>query len=119
MLPLKATSSLCLSSSDFLAVMGTAVVITAAATYWCTRQFSRKLKLNVKTFKIPSEMTKTSPTSSTSIPADLSDDLSYLCTGCATETYTPQQLSSISTTLNKSSPYKMVVLVRTDLNMVS
>lgn len=119
MIPLKSTTSFCISSPDFYALMGTAVVITAAATFWCTRQFSRRCNNTLRT-AVTTPTTVTAKPSSTPTPAasTATDELSYLCTSCGTEKYSAEQLDSTVAASQTKTPYKMVILVRTDLNMV-
>lgn len=130
MLPLRNTAStVCLSQTNFIALISTAVVITAAATFWCTR---RLRTCAVKPHRPQLATPKAAPvaalaTNSPSSPstnnynpaaAVTSDDCSYLCSSCGTEKYSADQLAASQNFSSKSSPYKMVILVRTDLNMV-
>ena len=115
MLPWRpSASSVCLSEGNFAALLGTAVVVTAAATYWCSLRRMRRCR-----------SFSSKPTTATTIPAaspacdaaEIDSNCSYLCSSCGTEKYssTPSEQVLKST----SSPYKMVILVRTDLNMVN
>lgn len=124
-LPWRNGSSICLPSCEFYAVLGTAVVITSAATFWCTRRFSRRSISSSKPNKnsVSEHQPPKTPNSSNSpspaspeVPAASIEDSSFLCTSCGTEKYSPEQLKSVMA--QAKAPYKMVILVRTDINMV-
>ena len=103
------TATLCLSETNLIALMGTAVALTAAATFWCTRRFRRCSTGSVVNLVVDSRV----PVVSAGSP--VSDDFSYVCTSCGTEKYSSDAPSVLA---SSKSPYKMVILVRTDLNMV-
>lgn len=123
--PFKSSSTvICINESSLAALMSTAVVLTAAATYWCTRRF-RTVRLIERVKEVAavavggeknhiSRPTTSSP-SITTEALDFDPSLSFLCTSCGTEKYSNEQIPKVS---KSSGPYKMVVLVRTDLNMV-
>jgi hypothetical protein len=94
------------------------VVITAAATFWCTRRLRtgaiKKSHVTPATAPVTAQIYSTPAPSNTVTTS--TDDCSYLCTACGTEKYSADQMTT--TQASKSSPYKMVILVRTDLNMV-
>lgn len=121
MLPVSTVKTICLTHSNFLALMGTTVVITAAATLWCSRgkRGFRCLWTCKKADKAPVSTSNSvvSNTEASSIVPAVDDTLSYLCTSCGTEKYSSDQVAAKSS--STSSPYKMVILVRNDLNMVS
>ena len=97
--------------------MSTAVVITAAATFWCTRRFR---SCAIKPIKATASITAPVSSAPQAAPSSISpaDDCSYLCTACGTEKYSPEQQVASFTNSKSLSPFKMVILVRTDLNMV-
>lgn len=115
MLPLKNTPTVCLTQTNLIALMSTAVVITAAATFWCARRFRTSCKILTAS---PVSAPVSPQVNTIANTSNITDDLSYLCTSCGTEKYSPEQLAA-STASKSSSPYKMVILVRTDLNMVT
>ena len=108
--------------------MGTTIALTAAATFWIVGRGSRSL--NVSRYSSVSKASSTATSSTvanststadvtspdTSAYPLIDDSLSYLCNSCSTEKYSPDQLVAVAS--SGSSPYKMVILVRTDLNMV-
>lgn len=120
MLPLKNSGLICLNESSLVALMSTAVFITAAATFWCTRRFRsirviEKIKdTAIKPIETSEKVSESKNFKLTNEPAAI-DDLSYLCTSCGIEKYSNEQFRSIP---KSSGPYKMVVLVRTDISMV-
>lgn len=117
MLPLKNTPTVCLTQTNLIALMSTAVVITAAATFWCTRRLRTCTKAAIKpTLTVTAESPVTTPVPVKSTTNPVEDNSSYLCTSCGTEKYSADQLAAVHPP--KPSPYKMVILVRTDLNMV-
>ena len=135
MLPTAALKTICLSQGNFVALMGTTIAITAAATFWCTRgcRGVRCFWNSCKPVNNTSNPQVTCPTSNPAVssaapvsavsaktPVVVDETLSYLCNSCGTEKYSPDQLAAPTTSSSAASksPYKMVILVRTDLNMV-
>ena len=121
MIPFKSGSTpICINESSLAALMSTAVFITAAATYWCTRRFKTvRVRAGVAVGSEKNNCIAAPIASTSSIPTealDLDPSLSFLCTSCGTEKYSNEQ---VPTVFKSSGPYKMVVLVRTDLNMVN
>lgn len=96
--------------------MATAAVLSATTTFLLTRQYFSKLiarqSMPIMKQSSPAAVAKTSE----------EDSLSYLCTCCGTEKSTHSTNSATESPalarLNKG-PVKMVILVRTDLNMVN
>lgn len=104
------------SYGSFGGWMATAAVLSATTTFLLTRQYFSRL---IARQSMP-VMKQSSPASVVKTPED--DTLSYLCTNCGTEKSTPVAASASESPalarLNKG-PVKMVILVRTDLNMVN
>ncbi len=96
------------SNGSFGAWMATAAVVSAATTFFMTRRYFSRL---ISRQSVPRLIVKESQTPQASTTAD---DLSYLCSSCGTEKNAsyPTELSTVK------GPVKMVILVRTDLNMV-
>lgn len=107
-------SNSCIPLSNLLALMSTAVAITAAATFWCTRRFTSKPSLIIKSQ--PQLLSATTAVSS--IDNGNYEALSFLCNSCGLQKYSQDELEAIKSSESGKSPFKMVILVRTDLNMV-
>lgn len=133
MLPSSTLKTICLSQGNFFALMGTTIALTAAATFWIVGRRSRSLHVSrysgvskasstLSSSTVASSASTANATNATNLVSPdtsasplFDDSLSYLCNSCGTEKYSPDQLAAVA---SGSSPYKMVILVRTDLNMV-
>ena len=119
MLPTLSVKSICLSQGNFLALMGTTIALTAAATFWCVKGRRRCFwSRSDSKAAIDKASISSSPPNATPVNPVDDETLSYLCTSCGTEKYSPDQVAANGAGISSSSPYKMVILVRTDLNMV-
>lgn len=117
MLPWKTTGAvICFSETNFVALLGTAVVVSAAAAIWCTRRRAFTSSASIKATPLNPQ---TTTTTTTTTPAEVFDpNCSYLCTSCGTEKYTTSSPSNAAAMEQAKGPFKMIILVRTDLNMV-
>lgn len=98
--------------------MATAAVVSAATTFILTRRYFIGLLSRQSAMLQAAKVEKVKPAAQQPSNAVESPDsgLSYLCNACGVEKYSPA-VSAEAATLK--GPVKMVILVRTDLNMVT